>query len=167
MKEIKLTQNKTALVSDQDFDYLTKFRWYTVRRSKTYYARTNIQCLGGKRTAIYMHQLILDCISGYNDESNLEPDHEDRNGLNNQRYNLRMVTHRMNMHNKQAYGESKYRGVSWHKPSNKWRSGVKTKGKNKHLGYFDNEISAAKAYDKAAKEIYGSKALLNIAINEK
>ena len=41
---------------------------------------------------------------------------------------------------------SKYKGVSWHKRDNKWICSIFVKGKNKHLGYFENEIEAHKAY---------------------
>ena len=160
MKEIKLTQGKIALVDDQDYDWLNKFDWHARKSRNTYYAATNIQCLDGKQTVIYIHQLILDQIHGY-DENGLISDHKDRNGLNNQRYNLRRAAHGLNSHNREGWGKSKYKGVSWNKYNGKWLSMIDIKSKNKYLGYFNNEIDAAKAYDKAAKEIYGNNAVLN------
>lgn len=43
---------------------------------------------------------------------------------------------------------SKYKGVSWHKQSQKWRSQVSFKGVKYDCGYFDDEREAAKSRDK-------------------
>jgi hypothetical protein len=47
---------------------------------------------------------------------------------------------------KEVVWSSKYKGVSWYKNRNKWVSQIKINGKNKHLGYFDCELAAAKSY---------------------
>lgn len=80
----------SALVDDEDFERLNAFPWYALRvtGSLTTYARTLI---AGK--TIYMHNMILPPKKG------LETDHKDRNGLNNQRRNLRRVTHAINIRN--------------------------------------------------------------------
>jgi hypothetical protein len=69
---------------------LAAFPWYALRvkGSRTIYARTVID---GK--TVYMHNMVLPPQGG------LEADHEDRNGLNNQRYNLRRLTHSANIQN--------------------------------------------------------------------
>ena len=160
MKEIKLTQGKVALVDDQDYDFLMRFKWSAAKARNRYYATTNIQCLDGRWTAIKMHQLILDRMLGY-EENNLESDHKDREGLNNQRYNLRRVTPGLNRHNRSPYGKSKYRGVFGCGRSKKWEGRIIAKGKRYYLGRFDSEISAAKAYDRMSKKLYGSDAETN------
>ena len=58
-------------------------------------------------------------------------------------------------------GTSKYKGISWHKLSNKWQAYIRINRKKIHLGVFDNEITAAKAYDKQAKRLFGEFAYLN------
>lgn len=50
-------------------------------------------------------------------------------------------------------GSSKYFGVLWYKPKNKWNAYIWSDGKRKHLGYFEHEIDAAKARDDAAQKI--------------
>ena len=45
---------------------------------------------------------------------------------------------------------SRYRGVSWNKISLKWVARIKHEGKQSHLGYFDDEESAARKYDESA-----------------
>ena len=56
---------------------------------------------------------------------------------------------------------SKYKGVSWFKQTQKWRVEIKYQGKSTHLGYFDDEITAALVYDAKAYELRGEKARLN------
>jgi hypothetical protein len=46
-----------------------------------------------------------------------------------------------------------YKGVSWNKKMNKWRSGIKINKKSIHLGYFENEIDASNAYQNKLKEL--------------
>lgn len=43
---------------------------------------------------------------------------------------------------------SNYRGATFHKRHQKWCAHIRVGDKTKHLGYFDNEIDAAKAWDK-------------------
>jgi hypothetical protein len=47
---------------------------------------------------------------------------------------------------------SKYKGVDFHKASNKWRARIAMKGSQKFLGSFKTEIEASNAYQKALKE---------------
>ena len=47
---------------------------------------------------------------------------------------------------------SQYKGVSWNKHRDKWRSQIEINGKQKHLGYFTSEEDAAEVYQKALKE---------------
>jgi hypothetical protein len=44
---------------------------------------------------------------------------------------------------------SKYKGVSWYKPSNKWKAVITIDGKLKHLGHFTDEYEAHLTYQKA------------------
>ena len=43
---------------------------------------------------------------------------------------------------------SKYKGVSWHRETQKWRAQVHDKGIKYECGYFDNERDAAKGRDR-------------------
>ena len=89
-------------------------------------------------------------------------DHIDRNSLNNRRGNLRLCTPSQNILNTRGKkGTSKYKGVWWNTKKNKWLAMITSKGRHFHLGFFDEEIEAAKAYDRKAVELFGEFAYLN------
>ena len=51
-----------------------------------------------------------------------------------------------------AGGTSRYRGVSWYKRDGKWQAQLRVDGKEQHLGYFEDEEAAARAWDDALRE---------------
>ena len=160
MKEIKLTQNKVALVDDADFEWLNKFRWSAHKDNNTFYAvRHTPRDKNYKQKTIKMHRLILGLL--YRDRKLV--DHRDGNGLNNQRDNLRICTHSENAQNKiSRYGTSRFKGVCWHKKDKKWQASIVFQGRTTYLGQFDSEVQAAKIYDKKAIELFGKFAHLNL-----
>lgn len=54
---------------------------------------------------------------------------------------------------------SPFRGVYWER--GRWRAKIGHQGKKVHLGYFDDEVPAAQAYDEAARRLHGERARLN------
>ena len=50
---------------------------------------------------------------------------------------------------------SSYRGVYWRHGS--WKARAKQNGCDLHLGSFDSEMEAARAYDRKAREVHGDK----------
>ena len=97
------------------------------------------------------------------DLKDLFVDHIDHNGLNNQKYNLRIATHSQNCQNRRPCknSSSKYRGVCWHKKNKKWTAHIKIDKKTIYLGIFESEEDAAMAYDAKAKELHGEWTYLN------
>lgn len=90
-------------------------------------------------------------------------DHIDKDKLNNKISNLRVSSREQNGRNSNSRknSSSKYLGVSWCKTSKKWVVQTEFMGKNKHLGRFVDEETAARAYDKFAEENYGEFCSLN------
>jgi len=58
-------------------------------------------------------------------------------------------------------GSSKYKGVCWYSREKRWAVRIHADGKTHTIGYFTNEIQAAKAYDHAARKYHGDFAVLN------
>jgi hypothetical protein len=158
MKEIKLTQGKVALVDDEDYEWLNQWKWVAWKHRNTYYAVTHGGKANGKYFNLSMHRIILNVPEG------LEIDHIDHNGLNNQKNNIRICTRSQNAKNIIKYrGRSEYKGVTFvrHRNIEYIGSQIVSQGKRYWLGLFPNEISAAIAFDKKAKELHGEFANLN------
>lgn len=77
--------------------------------------------------------------------------------------NCRWVTPQQNNMNRGANlrSTSVFKGVSWNLNAKKWTAKIKKDGKGKHLGYYTDEGDAARAYNKAAIELFGEYAHLN------
>ena len=155
-------KNSFTQVDDEDFDYLNQWKWTASkpRASGSVSYATRAESVNGKVKLFLMHRVIL----GLTD-SKILGDHKDRNGLNNQRLNLRIADFSQNASNRTSINKtSKYLGVSWDNRKGGWRACITFKGKthkiSRHRG-IGGEEAAAKAYDKKAKEIHGEFANLN------
>ena len=157
MKEIKLTQDKVALVDDEDYERVNQYKWSAKKCGKLYYASRHYY-VDSKRTTQCMHQFILQ-----DADKKLMIDHRDGDGLNNQKYNLRENTSRSQNLQNQKPKDNKLKGTTFY--NNKYRAQIRpAKNTILHLGYFDTEIEAAKAYDEAARLYFGEYARCNFYI---
>ena len=105
-----------------------------------------------------VHRLVIEAFEGISkNENQKNVDHIDNDPLNNCLFNLRWVTHQQNTFNKsmQKNNTSTVKGVYFYKKLNKWRAQIKSKGKNIHLGYFNNIEDAKLARQNKARELFG------------
>jgi hypothetical protein len=155
MKQIPLTKGKFAIVDDEDFEFLSQWKWCAACGGK-YAGR--YETINGKRTGILMHRVIAKTPLG------MDTDHINMDKLDNRKINLRVCTRRQNLMNKKSEpnSTSKFRGVFLNKKLNKWSAQIKVEGKRTHLGTFKNEEDAAQAYNFVAFEHFGEFARLNI-----
>ena len=151
-KFIPLIRGGFAIVDADDYEKLAQYRWYCYHWGNSTYA---FRRKAGRK--IYMHREILKGPKGK------VVDHKDGNGLNNRRNNLRLCTKAQNAWNSRPVPNcsSKYKGVSWDKRGKKWRAGIKYNGRRINIARFEDEVEAAKAYDRKAKELFGEFAYLN------
>jgi hypothetical protein len=158
-RRIKLTQNKYAIVDAEDYERLSKYKWYANgAKGHLYAARRTRKQEGTRYRFIYMHQEVIKVAAGE------VCDHINHNGLDNRKANLRPASRAENVFHRKKYSKtsrSKYKGITWKNTSKKWQAQIGVNGKKIFLGYFRDEFEAAKAYDKAARKYHGEFAALN------
>lgn len=162
-KTIPLSQGLVAIVDDEDYEALNQWIWSArVGTTVTYAARYRRKEERGRGASylVYMHREILGLGKGSLDERRV--DHINHDGLDNRKANLRIATSRENSRNQRKFrGTSRYKGVAWYKPYDKWHASIGIEGTQKHIGYYTSEEEAAHAYDEVAQKIYGEFAVLN------
>jgi hypothetical protein len=163
----KVAAGRVALVDDEDYEVVMRHRWNVYERIRPNgshvgpYATTSVPRDDGQGRIriVQMHQLLMPGVR--------QVDHEDGDGLNNQRSNLRPATNVQNHANERKTRtwrgrptSSRFKGVSWYKAGSKWMASIQD-GRKRGLGYFTDEVEAARAYDAAAREAFGEFARVN------
>ena len=140
MIEIELTREKVALIDDVDYDSIIEYGW---RAQQNQDGRWYAIAWDNRPNFVLMHRVIM------NPPDDLVVDHIDGNGLNNQRFNLQIIT----------YGENQIlrkgvKGYHWESGRSKWKAMINVNGKPIYLGRFDSEDEAALAYKNARASFY-------------
>lgn len=151
MKILKSTNGWPILLDDEDYEWASQLTWYVqtkngepeaVRRTVGYAKESYLS------HEIFEHQGI---------KVLHEVDHKDQNVLNYLRSNLRLATRSQNNANRglNSNNTSGYKGVMFHKQTQKWKAFIKIDRKQIHLGLFHDPKDAALAYDRAAQSLFG------------
>lgn len=146
-----LTQGQKAIVDRSDLEEVLKYRWYTHKQGKLYYAKTRIVHPEGKVTWEPMHKFLTNYPL---------TDHINMNGLDNRRVNLRPTTRSLNEANTTKRGTG-LKGVTFCPKinhTNPYMARINPDGKVIHLGYFSTAEEANAAYCVAANHYFGAHA---------
>lgn len=148
MKNIPLTQGKFAIVDDEDFERLNKFKWCCSSKG---YAVRNARKADGRTGTIAMHREIILTPIG------LDTDHRNRNRLDNRRSNLRNAKHSENLWNAKPHrdNQSGLKGVGIIK-GKYFKAEIQTDGNKQYLGLFKTASEAHAAYCSAAARLHGA-----------
>jgi hypothetical protein len=158
MKQIYLSNGKSALVDGKDFENISKFKWSFLKSG--YACRFNVE----KRRQVLMHREIMGI-----DDTKIWVDHKNHNGLDNRRSNLRICDSSQNQANSKIYSSNKsgYKGVFKKKIKRNgkvyefWVAQIQVMGKRIHLGTSQKPEVAARIYNNAALYYFGKFANIN------
>lgn len=150
---IEMTKGYKTIIDISDYESVSKHSWCAHVYKNKCYPETRI-----KGKAIRLHQFLM----GEQPFENAIIDHKNGNSLDNRKSNLRWITQQQNNHNTSSRkSTSKYKGVRWHENLNKWSAFISKRGKYFHLGMYEKEEDAAKAYNERAKCFFGEFCKLN------
>jgi hypothetical protein len=154
MKKIPLTKGAFALVDDDDYEYLSQYRWYLNTEG---YAIREIWTGNKRRERVRMHREVMKTPKG------VEVDHVNGNRLDNRKINLRHCTRSQNNRNSAVRSDNNtgYKGVALHRHSGLYHATINVDGRQISLKYHKTPEGAARAYNKAAVKHFGKFAKLN------
>lgn len=108
-----------------------------------------------------VHRLVAKAFLGLKDEL---VDHKNRVTTDNRVVNLRLCTMSQNLGNTKIRRDkkaSKFKGVTKESGVKKWRVQITFNKVRRHIGVFDTELEAARAYENAARSTFGEFARCN------
>lgn len=158
-REIPLTKGYVAIIDDEDYERVSAYHWCALVTGDYVYAERGVR-VGGKTTTVLLHRFILQAPDGS------LVDHENRNGLDCRKSNLRLCTKSQNNVNslRRKDNQSGYKGVDWHQGDRIWRARIQLEHRRIELGYFHTAEEAARAYDAAALRLFGEFARPNFPL---
>jgi len=164
MKIIK-TKNKEIILDEKDYEYLSNFKWKTVKKGNDWYAViAKMKGKGKETTQIYLHEFLIeldnqDCI-GFKNKNTLDNRRENLFGVS-KGYNLSRTRKRLTVNGKKP--GSIYKGVTKRIKRGKltWEVRITKDKQTFYIGSYKTQKKAALAYNKKALELYGEHAFQN------
>lgn len=148
---VPLTRGHKAIIDVEDVPLVEGKNWFAAVRGRKLYAARSVWVPGRNTSRVeLMHRMLL----GFPAHG---VDHEDGDGLNNQRENLRPANKSQNARNSGAHSDNRtgLKGVWFHTQRKRWTSAICVNGNRKYLGLFDTPEEAHAAYSKACVELHG------------
>ncbi len=151
MKEVLLTRGYKCFVDDDAFDIVNCYNWQahvcktSVMASKTFFRE-------GIRKKIFLHKLLAGVPACF------KVGHLNGNSLDNQYDNLFIYDLKGNKYNFRKFSiKSKFKGVFWNGYHGLWDA----RFHKMTIGFYTNEIDAARAYNIKIGDIYKNERLQN------
>lgn len=145
-----------AYVSPEDVALVGAFKWHrwTAPGVRTSYAMAALSRNGGTRRYVRMHRLIGRAMGL---DPSRDVDHENRDGLDNVRTNLRSASKTQNQANRGAQRNSRSgrKGVFWSEDRRRWVAMIQVGGRRRNLGRFETVEAAERVYAAWAREAFG------------
>jgi len=155
-KEIELTKGHKAIVDDDDFDWVSQFKWISTSNGKRVRAGRWTRNEDGERKFIFLYRSIMEK-HGLMAPDRPEIDHINGDSLDDRKSNLRCCTRAENLRNRwgSSMSHTGVKGVSWNAANRNWNAQIGLDGRKIHLGTFSTIEEAKKAYDRAAAGLFG------------
>lgn len=134
-------------VSDEDFDEVSKYKWFVHLNSNDKSYKTARRHTGNIRTGTFRQFHLHRVIAG--DKEGLVVDHIDRDPLNNTRENLRHVTQYENLLNSRRVKPGIHKKGTTRRKNGKWQAVYK----EKHIGMFETVDEAHEAFLKYERNL--------------
>lgn len=151
--KIPLSRGYFAKIDVEDVERVCARKWSAVEPEP---GRVYAHCLGDEGKHVYLHRFLTDAPKG------VLVDHKNGDTLDYRKANLREATHSQNSSNnpRRKRGVTGFRGVVQRGP-NRFQAKLKHERRTISAGYYIDAISAARAYDIAARKLHGEFAVLN------
>lgn len=160
MTRIPLTRGQIAIVDDEDYEWLSRWKWRAmyVKDMDTFYA-VRSSWDGHTRRTILMHREILRLQKG----DRREGDHRNHETLDNRRGNLRVATRTEQVYNTRMKrtNTSGFKGV--YRNRNGYSAKIRIDGRQVYLGTRRTPAEAHSLYVEAATKHHGEFACIGIA----
>jgi hypothetical protein len=156
VKRIAATMGYEAIVDDEDFEYLSRYKWYAhsnLGGNHRPARRTKVR--EGRKVRFLVHHIMPP-------REGLVVDHINGDPWDNRRANLRYCTHEQNMRNRKKHGGSckaPYKGVA--RVGRRFRAAIQAGGPQIIVYGFQTAEEAAREYDRLALQLHGEFARLN------